>query len=117
MHIVRPEQSLFVEDKNEATSSVFLKLKPGYELQTAQVRGITRLVASGVEGLKPENVTVIDSKGNVLSDNIDEPDQANGKLTTNQMEFKLNYEKLLDQSIQVMLERVVGPGKLLFAPV
>ena len=111
VHIVRPEQSLFVEDKNEATSSVFLELKPGYDLQPAQVRGITRLVASGVEGLKPENVTVIDSEGNVLSDNIDDANQTNGKLTTNQMEFKLDYEKQLDRSLQTMLERVVGSGK------
>lgn len=111
VHIVMPEDSLFVEDKKEATSSVFLDLKSGYSLKETQVHGITCLVANGVEGLTAENVTVVDSEGNVLSDSIGEKNQINGQLTANQMQLKLDYEKQLNSSLQSMLERVVGSGK------
>jgi flagellar basal-body M-ring protein/flagellar hook-basal body protein fliF len=111
VHIVMPEESLFVEDKKEATSSVFLNLKPGYSLKDTQVHGITRLVASGVEGLTAENVTVVDSEGNVLSDSIGEKNQIGGKFTADQLQLKLDYEKRLNNSLQSMLERVVGSEK------
>jgi flagellar M-ring protein FliF len=111
VHIVMPEESLFVEDKKEATSSVFLNLKPGYSLKDTQVHGITRLVASGVEGLTAENVTVVDSEGNVLSDSIGEKNQIGGKFTADHLQLKLDYEKRLNNSLQSMLERVVGSEK------
>ena len=111
VHIAIPEESLFVEDEKEATSSVFVDLKPGCNLEDTQVHGITRLVASGVEGLTAENVTVVDSDGNVLSDSIGGKTQISGQLTTNQMQLKFDYEKRLDNSLQSMLERVVGTGK------
>lgn len=111
VHIAMPEDSLFVEDEKEATSSVFLDMKPGYSLDDTQVHGITRLVASGVEGLTAENVTVVDSEGNVLSDSIGQANQFSGQLTANQMQLKFDYEKRLNSSLQNMLERVVGTGK------
>ncbi len=111
VHIAIPEESLFVEDEKEATSSVFLDLKPGCNLEDTQVHGITRLVASGVEGLTAENVTVVDSDGNVLSDSIGGKNQISGQLSANQMQLKFDYEKRLDSSLQSMLERVVGTGK------
>jgi flagellar M-ring protein FliF len=77
------------------------------------VSGIVHLVASSVEGLKPENVTVVDTDGTVLSQDI----ALNGgqgnttQLTQTQMAMKANYEKSLQSSIQSMLERILGPGK------
>ena len=111
VHIVQPEDSLFVQDQKDATASVLLKLTPGYSLQDSQVLGITHLVASGVEGLKPANVTVVDTSGNILSDNVQDSDQ--GQMSTDQIKIKQDYENQLEASIQSMLERVVGPGKVI----
>jgi flagellar M-ring protein FliF len=110
VHIVVPEPSLFTEKEKEATASVLVKLKPGRKLDERQVLGLMRLVASGVEGLKPENVTVVDVHGNVLSEGIAE-EKAGAQLTANQMKIQEDYERKLERSIQSMLERVVGPGK------
>ncbi len=111
VHVVEPQPALFAQDQNVATASVLLKLTPGYNLQDSQVLGITRLVTGGVEGLKPENVTVIDTSGNILSDDLQDAGQ--GQLSTDQMKIKQNYEKQLEDSIQSMLEPVVGPGKVI----
>jgi flagellar M-ring protein FliF len=64
-----------------------------------------------VEGLTAENVTVVDSEGNVLSDSIGEKNQIGGKFTADQLQLKLDYEKRLNNSLQSMLERVVGSEK------
>ncbi|MGB9791395.1 MAG: flagellar basal-body MS-ring/collar protein FliF [Thermacetogeniaceae bacterium] len=113
VHIVVPEPSLFVEEEKEATAAVLLKLRPGYQLQPQQVEGIMRLVAAGVEGLKPENVTVVDTEGNVLSEGVSgQGASQTSKLTATQMQLQQEYERQLEKSVQSMLERVVGQGKV-----
>ena len=111
VHIVQPEDSLFVRDQKEATASVLLKMTPGYSLQDSQVQGITHLVANGVEGLTPANVTVVDTTGNILSDNAQGSDES--PMSTDEIKIKQDYEKQLEGSIQSMLEPVVGSGKVI----
>ena len=111
VHLVQPADSLFVQDQKDATASVLLKLTPGYSLQDSQVLGITHLVCGAVEGLKPANVTVIDTSGNILSNDASISDQ--GQMSTDQIKIKQDYENQLAASIQSMLERVVGPGKVI----
>lgn len=112
VHIVVPEPSLFIDQEKEATAAVLLKLRPGFQLQPQQVEGIMRLVAAGVEGLKPENVTVVDTEGNVLSEGVGGQGVSQpSKLTAAQMQLQQEYERQLEKSLQSMLERVVGQGK------
>jgi flagellar M-ring protein FliF len=59
VHIVLPRRSLFVQESQPATASVLLQLKPGAQLTRNQVRAISNLVASSVEGLTPDNVTIV----------------------------------------------------------
>lgn len=91
-----------------------MKLKPGHTLNDQQVLGITRLVASGVEGLKPENVTVVDTFGNVLSEGLNgnEDVYQPTRLTENQLQIKNDFENRIEKSIRTMLERIVGQGKV-----
>jgi len=112
VHIVEPDPALFAQDQKNATAAVLLKMKPGYSMQDSQVLGITKLVSGGVEGLKPENISVIDSQGNVLSDNLTTGTQSGGQLSTSQMQVKQNYQNQLQKSVQSMLENIVGPGKV-----
>lgn len=60
VNIVIPEQRLFLEEQKPSTASVLVRLKPGREIGQEQVRGIVNLVARSVEGLNPEDVTVVD---------------------------------------------------------
>lgn len=112
VHIVLPEPSLFMDEQKNATAAIMLKLKPYKSLEVSQIQGVVRLVANSVEGLKPENVTVVDDTGNVISENLDlDKDGANRRLTASQMELQEQFQKKLQNSIQTMLEKVVGIGK------
>ncbi|OGC05136.1 flagellar M-ring protein FliF [candidate division WOR-1 bacterium RIFOXYA12_FULL_43_27] len=67
VQIVLPETKLFEVAKAPVTASVLLKIDPAHRIKPEQIRGIIHLVASSVENLKPENVTVVDERGNILS--------------------------------------------------
>ncbi len=108
VHIVIPEQSLFKEDQKQPTASVILKLKGTATPGSDNIRAITHLVASSVEGLEPKNVTVIDTRGRVLSDN-EEPESLLAQ-STSRLEFTKKVEDYLSKKAQSMLDQVLGPG-------
>ncbi len=109
VHIAFPKESLFVEQQKKATASVTLKLKGGKTLRPGQIEGIAHLVAKSVEGLGPEDVIVVDSRGNILSKNQGEA--KNSRLSSAQLDYQRNIEKDLSAQVQTMLENVVGRGK------
>lgn len=108
VHLVIPEPRLFEEEEAKATASVVVKLKPNTSLTTKQILGITHLVAGSVEGLTPENVTIVDTYGNILT-NITASDEG-VQLSNTQFELKQKVEKYLAQKAQSMLEQVLGKG-------
>ncbi|OHB63322.1 MAG: flagellar M-ring protein FliF [Planctomycetes bacterium RBG_13_62_9] len=108
VHIVNPEQSLFVSEQEQTTASVVLRLKPGYQLSGANIAAITHLVSGGVKGLKSENVTVIDSEGHLLSGSAD-PALATGATTAH--DYKERVEQGLARKAEDMLTTVLGPGR------
>jgi len=110
VHITLPEKTLFLEDEQKPTASVVVKLLRKGSLQEKQVQGIVHLVAGSVEGLEPENVTVVDIDGSVLSAGASESSQLAG-LTNTQQEFQREVEEGLEKRVQTMLEKVVGKGK------
>ncbi|MBO8129734.1 MAG: flagellar M-ring protein FliF [Peptococcaceae bacterium] len=109
VHLVIPEKSVFAEERPEPTASIALRLKPLAKLEPRQVQGIVSLVTGSVEGLKPENVHIIDMNGNIL-DNPTVGDNF-AATTLSQLEIKRNFEKQLENRVQQMLEQVLGPGK------
>jgi flagellar M-ring protein FliF len=109
VHIVMPKERLFREDRREATASVLLKLSGRNGLSKKQIQGITNLVASSVEGLKPGNIAVIDYEGNLLSSGH-EADPLAG-LSTTQLEVRKNVEDYLQDKAQTLLDGVLGNGK------
>ena len=109
VHIVTPKDSLFVEEQRKPTASVLVKTRSGMTLGPPQVEGIIHLVASAVEGLEPNNVTVVDQTGKMLSKKNDASPA--GLLTTSQLDYQRNIEEGLKKKIQGMLEGVVGPDK------
>ena len=111
VHIAKPESSMFSTEQQLATASVVLKLRRGLPLGDEQVGGIVQLVASAIEGLKPENVSVIDSDGNVLSECVSASSGAGGMLSTNQIKMKKQFENELSQNLQTMLAQIVGADK------
>ncbi|RLA88100.1 MAG: flagellar M-ring protein FliF [Deltaproteobacteria bacterium] len=109
VHIVTPKDSLFVEDQEEPSAAVVLKLRPGRTLSQAQLDGIINLVASSVEGLSPGQVTVVDMTGKILS----KPQDAlgAGRLTNAQIEYQQQVESALKAKVQSMLDKILGPNQ------
>jgi len=105
VHLVLPERPLFSRDKVEATASIVLKVRGALEAQ--QVRAIRHLVASAVNGLKPERVSVVDETGRLLADGA-QPDNANG---AGAEERQAAYERRLREQIEGIVSSVVGPGR------
>jgi flagellar M-ring protein FliF len=109
VHIALPKDSLFSDQQKKPTASVTLKLKSGKTIRPGQIEGIVHLVASSIEGMNPEDVMVVDSKGTILSANRNESKLS--KMSSSQVDFQRNTEKDLSSRIQSMLENVVGKGK------
>jgi len=109
VHIVMPKDRLFSKDQKAATASVVLKLRRPAGLSKSQLAGITHLVASSVEGLKPENISIIDYNGNLLTSQ-NASDVLAG-LSSSQLEVRKNVESYLEKKAQSMLDGVIGAGK------
>jgi flagellar M-ring protein FliF len=111
--LVIPEKPLFSEEEQPPTASVLIKIKAGQDLDKKEIVGIVHMVASSVEGLKPENVTVVDTEGRLLSANLAEGDAPDNttELTQIQLAMKKKYEKDEQDSVQSMLEQILGPNK------
>ncbi|AAR33742.1 flagellar M-ring protein FliF [Geobacter sulfurreducens] len=109
VHLVIPEKSLFKEDEKPATASVVLKVKGQRQLRENDVQGIVHLVASAIEGMNPEHVTVLDQKGKLLSKNT--PGDAAGKMTASMQEVQRAYERSTEERLQSLLDKAVGAGK------
>jgi len=108
VHIVHPDQGLFIGDSEQTTASVVLRLKPAYRLSATNIAAITHMVSGSVKGLKAENVTIIDSEGNLLSGQGDSTLLA-GAGTVH--DYKERVEQSLVRKAEDMLATVLGPGR------
>ncbi|MDF5919621.1 flagellar basal-body MS-ring/collar protein FliF [Pseudomonas aeruginosa] len=68
VHLAIPKSSVFVRDDRKPSASVLVELYPGRSLEPSQVMAIVNLVATSVPELDKSQVTVVDQKGNLLSD-------------------------------------------------
>lgn len=105
IHIVTPERNLFNSAAMQTSASVVLRLKAGYRLSGLNIAAITHLVAGSVEGLKSENITVVDSQGRLLSG---ESDQGIGAGVGTVVDYRERVEQGLENKVKEMLTAVLG---------
>ncbi len=110
VHIVKPERTLLSSDQAPATASITIKERMGQTLDAAQVRAITHLVASSVEGLQPENVVVVDSNGNLLAGGSNEAGSLSAQ-TDSQRAAEQAAAAEIRKQVQLMLDRTLGPNR------
>jgi flagellar M-ring protein FliF len=104
VHLVLPDRPLFSRDKIEPSASIVLKVRGALEQQ--QVRAIRHLVATAVNGLRPERVSVIDESGRLLADGAEQDNSFVGA-----DERKVAYERRLSNEVEQIVTSVVGPGR------
>ena len=105
--IVMPSKSVFIEEERPASASVLLKLKR--KLSKEKISAVVYLVASSVDNLNPDQVTVVDTNGNMLSKGT--VGEELNSIANTQLEYKTNFEQTKAIRIQTMLEKIVGRGK------
>ncbi|MBI2687127.1 MAG: flagellar M-ring protein FliF [Acidobacteria bacterium] len=108
VHVTFPRQSLFLENRQPAKASVLLKLKPGANLSKQNIQAITHLASSAVDGLPPDNVSVLDMRGNLLNKarKEGEPEDEPSKPL---IEYRERMEQGLREKIRATLEPLLGP--------
>ncbi len=105
VHLVMPERPLFSRDKAEPSASIVITNRG--KLDASQVRAIRHLIASAVNGLKPERISIVDEAGRLLADGSME----DGGMGAAADERKINYERRLREQVDQIVTSVVGPGR------
>jgi flagellar M-ring protein FliF len=105
VHLVMPDRPLFSRDKVEATASIVLKVRG--TLEQPQVRAIRHLVAGAVNGLRPERVSIVDERGQLLADGAGN-DLNGGDVSSD--ERQAAFEKRLRSQVEAIVSSVVGPN-------
>ena len=111
VHIVLPEDSLYKKNEKPATASIMLKLKANMQLSKKEVKGIVNLAAHSVQGLTPENITIVDESGKILNDPDENGDDGVGQKTLTQMEMTKKVQDNLQKNVQSLRDAWVGEGK------
>jgi flagellar M-ring protein FliF len=104
VHLVLPERPLFSRETPEPTASIVVRVRG--QLEPNQIRAIRHLVASSVNGLKPQRVSIVDENGTLLADGAQSDiDQAVGD------ERRAAFEKRLRKQVEDIVSSVVGAGR------
>ncbi len=112
VHIVTPEKTLLSSDQAPTTASIMLQLNGSRSLDQAQVQSITHLVASSVEGLKPENVVVVDSSGRMLASGTGGSGEAGvAGQTDTRRAAEAAAALAIQQKAEQLLLQVLGPNR------
>lgn len=109
VHIVLPQREVFSRDSRPSSASVFLGLQTGASPEKQQIAAIQSLVASAVPNLKPANVSIIDSNGNLLAKGASEEDNFS---TLKAEDMRKSFENRMQQKIEEQISRIVGYGKV-----
>ena len=108
VHIVLPRREPFAHDRQHAQASVMLTVPGRQSLSSEAVQSVVDLVAAGVPGLRPQDVTVVDSNLHLL---VQAGDGADPRAkSANEEELRRKTEARLSQAVEMMLERTLGPG-------
>jgi flagellar M-ring protein FliF len=105
VHLAMPKRSVFLRNRIQPSASVLLDLYPGRGLDDTQIAGITYLVASSIPELEPEQVSIVDHKGRLLT-----AQQGSSALRTRAEHFKLarSLEQSYSERIMAILAPIVG---------
>lgn len=110
VHLVLPKRELFNNEQQVPTASIVLRMQSAGRIDDARVRAIQHLVAAAVPNLTPDHVSVVDDRGNLLSQSFSDAGE-NARIQKSE-EMRASYEAKLESSIRSLLERTLGVGKV-----
>ena len=110
VHLVLPRREPFARDRQDAQASVLLTMAGAQRLDREGVQAILNLVGAAVPGLRQPNISVVDSRGDLLA----RAGQPVGQMTAavSADEVRRSTELRLSRAVEEMLERSLGPGRV-----
>ncbi len=110
VHLVLPKREPFARDRQEAQASVVLTMAGAARLDREGTQAVLNLIAAAVPGLRPQNIAIVDSRGNLLA-RAGQPTGAAGAAQSAD-DVKRASELRLARAVEEMLERTLGPGRV-----
>jgi flagellar M-ring protein FliF len=108
VHLVLPRREPFAHDRLHAQASVMLTIPGRQTLSSEAIQSVVNLVAAGVPGLRPQDVTVVDSNLHLLVQAGDANDPRTE--SSREEDIRQKTEARLAQAVELMLARSLGPG-------
>jgi flagellar M-ring protein FliF len=108
VHLVLPEREPFARDRQDAQASVMLTMAGAGRLDREGIQAVLNLVAAAVPGLRPQNIAIVDSRGNLLARAGEPVGPTATALSTE--EVRRATELRLARAVEEMLERSLGAG-------
>jgi flagellar M-ring protein FliF len=113
VHLVLPERSIFAINKEHASASVVLRLRPGRSFGKSEVASVVHLVSSAVPGLSEDHVSIVSADGLTL--HRPHSDAAGAGVSSGDLEQQVEQEQALSSKLEEqarsLAEKIVGPGK------
>ncbi|WP_192884581.1 flagellar basal-body MS-ring/collar protein FliF [Paramagnetospirillum kuznetsovii] len=109
VHLVLPKREAFSRDTQEPSASVILKMQGNGRLDKGQTSAIQHLIAAAVPKMKPSRISIIDDKGTLLAKGFENSKEYQAQSAE---EMRLNTEARLVKTIEDLLERSLGPGRV-----
>ncbi|MCK5375030.1 MAG: flagellar M-ring protein FliF, partial [Alphaproteobacteria bacterium] len=109
VHIVLPQRELFSRESRSSSASVFLGIQTNSAIERQQIAAIQSLVASAIPNLKANNVSIIDSNGNLMAKGGEEEESL---LSLKTEDLRRNFETRMQRNIEEQISRIVGYGKV-----
>jgi flagellar M-ring protein FliF len=111
VHLVLPRREPFSRERGEAQASIVLQMRGSQRLDRGGVQATLHLVAAAVPGLRPQNVSIVDSRGELLARGGQALASSEGQAITAE-ERRRAQEMRIARGVEEMLERSLGPGRV-----
>lgn len=108
VHLVLPKREMFSREEQMPTASVVIKTDGG-KLSLESIHSIQQLIAAAVPKLDVKNVSIVDSAGNLLTNNFEDEEAVT---VANNEALRLEQERKMSLQVQNLLEKSVGEGKV-----
>lgn len=109
VHLALPQPSVFVSQQQSPSAAVVVALKPGQTLDRSQAQAIVSLVVGAVVGMKPAQVALLDTQGQLL-DGGTGTTAGDPATVSDHYETQLAMEQSMQSRVQDLLDRILGPG-------
>ncbi len=106
VHLAIPAATVFVRDREKPTASILIKLQPGRTMDTRQTNAVIHLVASSVSNLSPENISLVDQNGNLMSENGTKG--GGNALDPSQLKYISDLQANIAARVEAIIAPIVG---------